>query len=283
MGKGKRSIMIEKLVFKTMRKTSQFNHCNQLHINLIFSCLRLNLKLLAIAKNKISSHYRYTRNFLLFLLLSSSYFFGDNQIYSAETLNEEVSPVEDLMREHGILNRLLLIYQEFARRIDNQEPFDPQILARAATIVRNFLENYHEKLEETFLFPFFEKSNKEIELVKTLKEQHNLGRKITDFLLSHLKEESLNDDIQKMVIGDYLKLYIRMFRPHAEREVTVLFPKFKELLSKNEYNHLGEIFEKKEQELFGKDGFEDNVKKVSEIEKKLGIYNLSKFSPKLSP
>ena len=31
---------------------------------------------------------------------------------------EEVSPAEDLMREHGVLKRVLLIYGEAIRRID---------------------------------------------------------------------------------------------------------------------------------------------------------------------
>ena len=30
----------------------------------------------------------------------------------------EVSPGEDLMREHGVLNRVLLIYEEISRRLD---------------------------------------------------------------------------------------------------------------------------------------------------------------------
>ena len=35
-----------------------------------------------------------------------------------EKENEEVSPPEDLMREHGVLKRILLIYSEVIRRID---------------------------------------------------------------------------------------------------------------------------------------------------------------------
>ena len=35
-----------------------------------------------------------------------------------EKQNEEVSPPEDLMREHGVLKRILLIYMEAIRRIE---------------------------------------------------------------------------------------------------------------------------------------------------------------------
>jgi hemerythrin-like domain-containing protein len=192
---------------------------------------------------------------------------------------EEVAPTEDLMREHGILNRLLLIYQEISRRIDNHESFPVGSLTESAHIVRSFLEDYHEKLEENFVFPVFEKVGKQVELVKVLREQHNAGRNLTDFILKHSNEALLKDEIQRMLLADYLKLYVRMFRPHEAREDTVLFPEFKKLISKDEYSRLGDVFEDKEHQLFGANGFEKTVAKVSEIEKQLGIYNLSQFTP----
>lgn len=198
-----------------------------------------------------------------------------------EGQQEEVAPNEDLMREHGILNRLLLIYQEISRRIDNHESFPIKTLSESVNIVRSFLEDYHEKLEEEFIFPVFEKAEKQIELVKTLREQHNAGRNLTGYLLKHSREDVLKDDIQSILLSDYLKLYIRMFRPHEAREDTVLFPEFKQLISKDEYNRLGNVFEDKEHQLFGEDGFEKTVTKVAEIEKELGIYNLSQFTPQI--
>ena len=67
-----------------------------------------------------------------------------------------------------VLNRILLIYEEHLRRLDAKQEFDPAILASSAGIVRHFVEEYHEKLEEDFLFPRFRKANKLVELVDTL-------------------------------------------------------------------------------------------------------------------
>jgi hemerythrin-like domain-containing protein len=72
-----------------------------------------------------------------------------------------------------------------------------------------------------------------------------------------------------------------MYNPHEAREDTVLFPAFRKIVSANEYASLGEDFEKKEHELFGEDGFEKMVDKVTNIEKKLGIYELAQFTPKI--
>jgi hemerythrin-like domain-containing protein len=74
-----------------------------------------------------------------------------------------------------------------------------------------------------------------------------------------------------------------MYRPHEAREDTVLFPAFRSVVSAHEYDALGDDFEKKEDELFGEDGFFKVVDKVAELEKKLGIYELAQFTPKLNP
>ena len=71
---------------------------------------------------------------------------------------EDVTPAEDLMREHGVLNRVLLIYEEAIRRLEAAVELPPDALAGAAGIVRRFVEDYHERLEEEHLFPRFVKA-----------------------------------------------------------------------------------------------------------------------------
>lgn len=194
-------------------------------------------------------------------------------------MEEEGSANEDLMREHGVLNRLLLIYQEIGTRIEQNQDFPIETLANSAQLIRDFLENYHEKLEEEFIFPRFEKANQLVDLVHILKDQHDAGRKLTDYILSHANEKALRDKEQRTILAHYLKLYIRMFRPHEAREDTVLFPAFHKLLSPEEYEKIGVRFEEREHELFGDVGFGRIINQVSDIEKQLGIYNLSQFTP----
>src|SRR5207245_5541105 len=81
----------------------------------------------------------------------------------------EVGPPEDLMREHGVLKRVLLIYGEALRRLDAKQDFPPDALADAAGIIRSFIEDYHEKLEEDFLFSRFEKANQLAGIVKLIR------------------------------------------------------------------------------------------------------------------
>lgn len=197
-----------------------------------------------------------------------------------QEIEEEVSPNEDLMREHGVLKRILLIYQEIIDRIYNKKDFPPDIVFDSANIIRQFIEDYHEKLEEDYLFPRFKKANSQIELVNVLSIQHQTGRIITDKILNLSKNNFINEE-NKNQLKSYLYSFIRMYSPHEAREDTVLFPAFKNIVSKNEYDSLGEEFEDKEHQLFGEDGFEVVVNKVEVIEKILGIYDLSQFTPKL--
>src|SRR6185437_7888481 len=66
---------------------------------------------------------------------------------------DEVTPVEDLMREHGVLRRVMYLYDETIARIDAKQAFPADAVAACADIVRHVIEAYHEKLEESFLFP----------------------------------------------------------------------------------------------------------------------------------
>jgi len=191
---------------------------------------------------------------------------------------EDVSPAEDLMREHGLLNRILLIYDHCKTRLTINESFPGQSLLDSATIIRSFVEDYHEKLEEDFLFPRFEKANQLSDLVAVLRKQHASGRLITDEIISIVQAKSLTDEENKKLIN-LLTSFNRMYRPHEAREDTILFPAFRKIVSSHEYDSLGEDFEKREHDLFGKDGFESMVAKVTDIEKQLSIYELSQFTP----
>src|SRR5690349_17472848 len=168
---------------------------------------------------------------------------------------EDVSPAEDLMREHGVLNRILLIYDHCSLRIQNEEEVPFNAIQSSADIIRKFIENYHEKLEEDHLFPRFEKANQLTDLVAVLRQQHKAGRLLTDQIFAFAKDSQRTKENNGKLIAS-LRSFNSMYRPHEAREDTVLFPTLRKIISSHEYDSLGEDFEKKEHELFGEDGFE---------------------------
>ena len=191
--------------------------------------------------------------------------------------DEGVGPGEDLMREHGVLNRILLIYDEGIRRTQVRGPLPLKALRSAAGIIRRFLEEYHERLEEEHLFPRFERAGKLAELVSVLRAQHLAGRRLTASILELASPHGAATDAA--ALADRLGQFVRMYRPHEAREDTVLFPAFRELVSREEYERLGEQFESREDEVLGHRGFERIVDEIAGIERGLGIYDLASFTP----
>lgn len=191
-----------------------------------------------------------------------------------EEAEEDVSTNEDLMREHGVLNRILLIYDEGIRRIQAKNKFDLAIISKSAGLIQKFIEDYHEKLEEDHLFPRFEKAGKLVDLVKTLRTQHAAGRTVTGRILASAK----SGDLQKLSTD--LTAFVRMYRPHESREDTVLFPALHDIVSKHEYDAMGEQFEGIERKTFGGDGFDMAVDQVTDLEKQFGVHDLAQFTPK---
>lgn len=184
----------------------------------------------------------------------------------------EVTPGEDLMQEHGALERILLIYDEAAHRVEEGRELDLRVLASAAGIVRRFVEDYHEKLEEQFVFPRLQAAHRETDLVATLLQQHQRGRQLTDDIVRRTSAATSPE------LAQVLRAFVRMYRPHAAREDTVLFPAFRDVVGRSAYHEFGEQFEDKEHELFGENGFQNNVAEIARLEAALGIGDLARFT-----
>lgn len=202
-------------------------------------------------------------------------------VANAASDDEGVTAPEDLMKEHGVLNRCLLIYEEGLRRMQAKEEIGPEIFQQTGDLVRRFVEQYHEKNEETYIFPVFQKAGKLTDLVDTLLTQHKAGRTVTAQILALSQPSAFKsaDNQKKMVQA--CQSFIRMYRPHEAREDTVLFPALRTILKPKEVEDLGARMEEDEQKVLGKEGFEKAVDQVASIEKKLGIYDLKQFTPRV--
>jgi hemerythrin-like domain-containing protein len=190
----------------------------------------------------------------------------------------DVTPPEDLMREHGVLNRVLLIYDTAIHKLSGNEDFDPAVISQGAQVIQQFIEGYHERNEEQQVFPRFRKAGQMVNLVDILYQQHQAGRRLTDTILALVPQSRTAGDDRIRLIQS-LQAFIRMYRPHEAREDTELFPKLRSVVSANEFDAMAEDFEKDEQKKFGQDGFETMVHRVAELEKKLEINNLAQFTP----
>ena len=192
-----------------------------------------------------------------------------------------VTAPEDLMKEHGVLNRCLLIYEEGMRRLRGNDEVSPEVFHNTAELVRRFVEEYHEKNEENYIFPQFKRAQKLVELVETLTTQHRAGRAVTARILELSTPENFLKKQNQTALLDACGSFIRMYRPHEAREDTVLFPALRTILKPKAVEELGDRMEEDEHKVLGDEGFEKSVAQVGIIEKQLGIYELSQFTPKV--
>lgn len=192
----------------------------------------------------------------------------------------DVGAVEDLMREHGVIRRVLVVYRESAMRLRvNPVTVPPDALQRAAKLMQNFGEDYHEKaLEEAHLFPAVKRAGgAAAALIEALLAQHQRGREITGYVLSTTRQAIGIADAEPLARA--LEAFARMYEEHAAQEDTVVFQAWKKSMSKKQLEEMGDMFEDIEHKTFGKDGFDDASQKIAAIEASLGLTLAGMLAP----
>jgi hemerythrin-like domain-containing protein len=202
-----------------------------------------------------------------------------------EAKGGEVTAVEDLMREHGVLRRMLLVYGETAPKLRSGSTAAMlDALNKAASLFRAFGEDYHEKkLEEASIFPALKKAGgPAADLVDILIDQHRRGRAITDYMLAATGGGKLGEK-DASLLARAMESFSLMYQNHAAREDTIIFPAWKATLTAKQLDDMGDLFEDIEQQQFGGDGFEKAVSQVGEIEGMLGLADLAQFTAPIPP
>jgi hemerythrin-like domain-containing protein len=188
-------------------------------------------------------------------------------------LEGEATPLEDLMQEHAVLERILLVYEEGSRRLVGGHELAPDVLTHAAGLVRRYIEDHHERDEELHIFPRLERVGVELELIQRLRLQHATGRALTSEVIE--LSTNLRDPARRTRVVESMQRFIRMYRPHAARENTVLFPAFRKAVSQPEYEALRDAVERSERAIYGDHLFETVLDEVHDLETTLGISELA--------
>ena len=111
--------------------------------------------------------------------------------------------------------------------------------------------------------------------------QHQAGRKVTAIVLQYASQSRQAGDARRKTIGA-MQAFITMYRPHAAREDTVLFPALRSIVSAHEFDAMGDDMEDQEKKHLGDDGFEKTAAHIAELERQVGIADLRQFTPEQS-
>jgi hemerythrin-like domain-containing protein len=199
-----------------------------------------------------------------------------------EELEEnKASPMEDLMKEHGFVERILIMYQRMIDMAIRGQDVDVSIINRSAQMIHDYINNHHERDEERYVFPKFKEASYIVDIVDTLKEQHDSSRKIAKELIDlSARGASIGMDDRKRLM--YLcGAFSYMYLAHIAHENTILFPVFYDIVSSDYLEDIREKMEEGEKKVLGETGFRGIVGRLSELEKRVGSYDLNQFTPRI--
>jgi hemerythrin-like domain-containing protein len=192
---------------------------------------------------------------------------------------ETPSPGEDLMTEHGLLVRILLIYRHLLAGQASGQPVPAGHAHDSALIIHDYIEAFHEELEEEYVFRRLMQAGQLRPTVSTLLIQHARGRELTQLILAESGGGGSLATPTASRVTTAMAAFVRMYEPHEAREDTVVYPAFRALLTPSEIADLSKRFAELQTEQFGTDGFAAMVGRVAAIEQALGIYDLAQFTP----
>lgn len=198
-----------------------------------------------------------------------------------------ISAVEKLMQGHGVLRRILLVYEEVLRAMSPPEApgegeSGPAVveliggLVETTTLLQSYVQGYHERMEESYVFPRVEKFYKgagAAALVVTLRRQHVIaGRLSVDVLVA-----ARMADLKKL--HERLGSLVTLYHAHTTWEDTDLMSAFRQTLTRDLSNELAEKFCTIERRLFGSDAEAHILSQISNVEHRFGIYSPAEFEP----
>jgi hemerythrin-like domain-containing protein len=189
------------------------------------------------------------------------------------------TPGEDLMAEHGLLVRILLIYRHLLAGQASGHSVPAGHAHDSALIIHDYIEAFHEELEEAYVFQRLMQAGQLKPTVSTLQVQHARGRELTQLILAESDGSGSLPAASAARVASAMAAFVRMYEPHEAREDTVVYPAFRALLKPTEIADLGARFAELQTEQFGSDGFAAMVGRVGAIERALGIYDLAQFTP----
>jgi len=187
------------------------------------------------------------------------------------------TPGEALMTEHGVLKRVLLAYRAASARLLLGEPVPAGAVMDAAQIVADYVEDFHEGLEEAYVFPRVAAHAAYAEVVETLLVQHDAGRHLTAGILV-LAAEDLGRASVRRPLRARLDAFVTMYEPHEAWEDTVVYPALRAVTPARTLDQLAERFSDLESGRYSDLALQQILQRVEGVEQQLGTADLASFT-----
>jgi hemerythrin-like domain-containing protein len=189
---------------------------------------------------------------------------------------QNVGAIETIMRGHGLLSRAIIICDTIRERLAKGKQTDPSLILKTTAVIHNYLQDFHETMEEQYIFKPMEKTHNNFSSIQELKIQHGAARELMHRITNLAKAGKVDSEL-----SNYLGAFGRMYKYHAAWEDTVIFPAFDAMENKTELSELAATFVIEEQKILGSTGFDSLQNDIAHVEKQLRIYDPSNWTAKL--
>jgi hemerythrin-like domain-containing protein len=192
---------------------------------------------------------------------------------------DAATAIEILAHQHGVICRAVAILEEIKGGMDAWMDLPPEIIGGTVEIVRLFVIAHHQQMEEKHIYPVFDVAGTMSGLVGVLREQHAAASQLVEILRGLYRGFSVKDLEKRRAMGSAIHLFSRMYRAHASREDTALFPLLRRMMTPKAYAELSSGIQRAEVEFLGQNGFDETIRKLTDYENILGIGDLASFTP----
>ncbi|MFO7957718.1 MAG: hemerythrin domain-containing protein [Candidatus Brocadiia bacterium] len=186
---------------------------------------------------------------------------------------------EKLMREHGLIQRLMNVYQECADRLAVGEDLPDGLILNAGALADEFIESYHEEAEQKYVYPVFVEAGRMADLVAVMVRQHAIGRRLSEQTIYQAGQGEQAEPETRDSLMRTCWRYSRMYRAHVAFEDSILFPELRDVVSGEEFWQIASRIRAFEHETLGRGGLAQVGERVAEIEALLGLEGLDSFTP----
>lgn len=154
-----------------------------------------------------------------------------------------MTPTENLMREHSVINDLLTIMSTIAERIKSKSVFFTNDVEEIIDFLKNFIEKSHHEKEE-FLFPILVNNpiSIEKEAINLMFYEHVLTRNYLKDIINCILNCKIGYTFSGDMLAESMSNYVILEKNHIQKEINIFFPIADEYILEEEQKKISERF-----------------------------------------
>jgi len=146
-----------------------------------------------------------------------------------------MTPTENLIREHAVINDLLTIMATIAERIKSKSVFFTNDVEEIIDFLKNFIEKSHHEKEE-LLYPALVENpiSIEKEAISLMMYEHVLTRNYLNDIVNCILNCKIGYTFSGEMLAESMSNYVILEKNHIQKEINIFFPIADEYISEEE-------------------------------------------------